>query len=49
MVVAAAIFLVLSLIGNILFFSLRFRLARSLFLTAASLGLLYAIFALFVP
>ncbi len=46
---SGALFLVLSLIGYVLFFTLRFKLRTALVLTAASLGALVAIFVLFVP
>lgn len=45
----AIIVLALSLIGYILFFSLRFRLVNSLILTAVSLAALIGIFVLLVP
>lgn len=47
--VAAALFLVLSLVGYILFFSLRHRLMQTLTLTGLSLAGLFGIFLLFVP
>lgn len=47
--VSAAIFLVLSLVGYILFFSLRYRLMQSLGLTVASLAAMAAIFVWLVP
>jgi uncharacterized protein len=47
--ITAVMVLALSLIGYILFFSIRFRLATSLKLTAASLLLLGGIFWFFVP
>jgi hypothetical protein len=46
---SAVIVLALSLIGYILFFSLRFRLMPSLILTGVSLAVLLAVFVLFVP
>lgn len=47
--VSAGLVLALSLIGYVLFFSLRFRLRTSLILTAASLAVLFGVFWLFVP
>jgi uncharacterized protein len=47
--ISGIVVLALSLIGYVLFFSLRFRLATSLKLTAASLVTLVAVFYLFVP
>lgn len=47
--ISAIVVLALSLIGYILFFSLRFRLVPSLILTGASLAILAAVFVLFVP
>lgn len=46
---SAILVLALSLIGYILFFSLRFRLVPSLILTAVSLIVLGGVFLLFVP
>ena len=46
---SAWLVLALSLIGYVLFFSLRFRLKTSLVLTAASLAVLIGIAWLFVP
>jgi len=46
---SAWIVLGLSLIGYVLFFSLRFRLKTSLILTAVSLAALTAIAWIFVP
>jgi hypothetical protein len=46
---AAVLVLAMSLIGYVLFFSLRFRLKTSLVLTAASLVLMAAIFVWFTP
>ena len=46
---SAALILALSLIGYVLFFSLRFRLRTSLVLTAASLAGLAAVFLLLTP
>lgn len=46
---AAVVILALSLIGYVLFFSLRFRLRTSLILTGVSLGGLLAVFFLLVP
>lgn len=45
---SAVLFIVLSVLGYVLFFSLRFRLKLSLILTAASLALLLGAFWLFV-
>lgn len=45
---SAALFIVLSVIGFVLFFSLRFRLATSLALTAAGFTLMLAVVWLFV-
>lgn len=47
--VSAIVILALSLIGYVLFFSLRFRLRTSLILTGASLAVLAGVFFLFVP
>jgi hypothetical protein len=47
--ISAAIFLLLSLAGYVLFFSLRYRLAQSLGLTAVSLAAMAAIFVWLVP
>lgn len=47
--IAAGLFLVLSLIGYILFFSMRHKLRTVLLLTFGSLGCLIALFALYVP
>ena len=47
--ISAVIFLVLSLVGYILFFSLRHRLVQTMALTVISLGALVGIFVLFVP
>lgn len=47
--ISAVIFLVLSLVGYILFFSLRHRLVQTMTLTMVSLGALVGIFLLFVP
>ena len=47
--ISGAIFLVLSIIGYILFFVLRFRFRVAMILTALSLGSLAAVFILFVP
>jgi hypothetical protein len=46
---SAWLVLVLSLIGYVLFFSLRFRLKTSLILTAASLAVLIGVAWMFVP
>lgn len=46
---SAVLILGLSVIGYILFFSLRFRLRTSLILTGVSLGVMVAIFLLFTP
>ena len=46
---SGAVFLLLSLVGYVLFFTLRFRLRVALALTALSLGTLALIFVLFVP
>lgn len=46
---SAIVILALSLIGYVLFFSLRFRLRTSLILTGASLATLGGVFFLFVP
>lgn len=46
---SAILVLALSLIGYVLFFSLRFRLRTSLILTGASLAVLFGVFWLFVP
>ena len=45
----AVIVLALSLVGYVLFFSLRFRLKTSLLLTGASLLILAGVFLVFVP
>lgn len=47
--VSAVLILALSLVGYVLFFSLRFRLRTSLVLTAASLAALGAVYLLAVP
>lgn len=47
--ISAIVVLALSLIGYILFFSLRFRLVPSLILTGVSLLVLGGVFVLFVP
>jgi hypothetical protein len=47
--IAGAIFLILSLVGYVLFFTLRFRLKVALALTAFSLGSLGLIFLIWVP
>jgi hypothetical protein len=47
--VAAIVILALSIVGYLLFFSLRFRLRTSLVLTAASLAAMVGLFAAFVP
>ncbi len=47
--IAGVLVLVLSLVGYILFFSMRFRLRTSLLLTAASMALIAGVFVLFVP
>lgn len=46
---SAIVVMALSLIGYVLFFSLRFRLRTGLILTGISLAALLAVFALFVP
>jgi hypothetical protein len=46
---SGAVFLLLSLVGYVLFFTLRFRLRVALVLTALSLGTLALIFVFFVP
>ncbi len=46
---SAVVILALSLIGYVLFFSLRFRLRTSLILTAVSLGVLIGVFVLLTP
>jgi hypothetical protein len=46
---SAALVLALSLIGYVLFFSLRFRLRTSLILTGLSLAAMLAVFLLMVP
>jgi hypothetical protein len=46
---SAVIVLILSLIGYVLFFSLRFRLRTSLILTGISLAALAAIFVFLTP
>ena len=47
--VSAVLILALSIIGYVLFFSLRFRLRTSLILTVVSLGAMVAIVVLFTP
>jgi hypothetical protein len=47
--ITSLLFLVLSLIGYILFFSLRYRLTQTLLLTGISLAALAGVFMLFVP
>ena len=47
--ITGALLLALSILGYVLFFSLRFRLRTSLVLTGASLALLVGVFVLFVP
>lgn len=47
--ITSGLFLVLSLIGYILFFSLRYRLTQTLLLTGISLAALVGVFMLFVP
>ena len=47
--ISAVGILLLSLVGYVLFFFLRFRLRTSLLLTAASLGLLLAVFVFLTP
>ena len=47
--VSAVLILALSLVGYVLFFSLRFRLRTSLLLTAASLAVLVLVYRLTVP
>jgi hypothetical protein len=47
--ITSLLFLVLSLIGYILFFSLRHRLTQTLLLTGISLAALAGVFMLFVP
>jgi hypothetical protein len=47
--IAAAVIAALSIVGYVLFFSLRFRLRTSLILTAASLVVLVGAYALLVP
>jgi hypothetical protein len=47
--ISAGLFLVLSLIGYILFFSMRYRLPQVLLLTLGSIGILAGLFLLFVP
>lgn len=47
--ITAILVLVLSVIGYVLFFSLRFRLKTSLILTVVSLGAMVGIYLLFVP
>ncbi|MBE7218847.1 MAG: PepSY-associated TM helix domain-containing protein, partial [Caulobacteraceae bacterium] len=47
--VSAVVILLLSLVGYVLFFSLRFRLRTSLLLTGASLLAMAAIYVLAVP
>lgn len=47
--ISAALILILSLIGYILFFAMRFRLRTSLILTAASLAIIVGVFVAFVP
>ncbi len=46
---SAVLVLALSMIGYVLFFSLRFRLRTSLILTAVSLGVLVAVFVFLTP
>jgi hypothetical protein len=46
---SAVLVLALSVIGYVLFFSLRFRLRTSLILTGASLGVLAAVFVFLTP
>jgi len=47
--ISGALILIMSVIGYILFFAMRFRLRTSLILTAASLMLIGGIFVIFVP
>jgi hypothetical protein len=47
--IVSLLFLALSLIGYILFFSLRYRLTQTLLLTGISLAALAGVFMLFVP
>ena len=47
--ITAVLVLALSLIGYVLFFSLRFRLKTSLVLTGVSLGVFLAVYLAFVP
>ncbi|MHB8283188.1 MAG: PepSY-associated TM helix domain-containing protein, partial [Caulobacteraceae bacterium] len=47
--ISAVVILALSLVGYVLFFSLRFRLRTSLILTAVSLGVLIGVFVLLTP
>ncbi len=47
--ISAAIFLILSLVGYVLFFSLRYRLAQTLTLTVVSLAGMAAVFLWLVP
>lgn len=47
--IAAVTIFALSVVGYVLFFSLRFRLRTSLVLTAVSLGAMVGAFVLFVP
>jgi uncharacterized protein len=47
--ISAGIFLLLSLVGYILFFSMRHRLPQVLLLTLGSVGILIGLFLLFVP
>ena len=47
--IGAAVILLMSVLGYVIFFSLRFRLRTSLALTGLSLAALAAIFALLVP
>jgi hypothetical protein len=47
--VAAVLLIALSLIGYVLFFSLRFRLGASLLLTASSLAAMAGLVWAFVP
>jgi len=47
--VSAALVIALSIIGYVLFFSLRFRLRTSLILTAASLAVMLAVYYVLVP
>lgn len=47
--ITAILILALSIVGYVLFFSLRFRLRTSLILTGVSLGLLAAVFIFLIP